>query len=73
MSLKQEVKRLHGNSLVVQWLGLSTFTAVVRVQSPVGKLRSCKPCGVATPPQKKKKRNLIAGIYRTTAEASLKI
>ena len=72
MSLKQEVKRLHGNSLVVQWLGLSAFTAVVRVQSPVGELRSCMPCGVAPCPPPKK-RHFITGIYRTTAEASLKI
>ena len=71
MSLKQEVKRLHGNSLVVQWLGLSAFTAVVRVQSPVGELRSCMWCGPPRPPPKK--RHFITGIYRTTAEASLKI
>ena len=55
------------------WLGLSVFTVVVRVQSPVGELRSCKPCGVAplTPPPRK--RHFVNGIYRTTAEASLKI
>ena len=38
-----------GNSLVVQWLGLSTFTAGALVQSLVGKLRS--PLGEG-PPQK---------------------
>ena len=32
-----------GNSLAVQWLGLGAFTARARVQSLVGKLRSCKP------------------------------
>ena len=40
-----------GNSLVVQWLGLSTFTASVQVQSLVEELRSHKLCGMA----KKKK------------------
>ena len=43
---------LLGNSLAVQWLGLGAFTAGAQVQSLVGKLRSCKPCGMA-----KKKRN----------------
>ena len=32
---------------MVQWLGLSAFTAVARVQSPVGELRSRKPHGAA--------------------------
>ena len=29
-----------GNYLVVQWLGLGTFTAVNRVQSLIGELKS---------------------------------
>ena len=37
-----------GSSLAVQWLGLSTFTAVTRFRE----LRSCKPC---VRPEKKKK------------------
>ena len=37
-----------GNSLAVQWLGLSTFTAVARVQSVVRELRSHKLRGMAT-------------------------
>ena len=37
----------NGNSMAVQWLGLSTFTAGTRVQSPVRELRSRKPCGLA--------------------------
>ena len=41
-----------GNSLVDQWLGLGAFTATAQVQSLVGELRSCKPCGKA----KKKKK-----------------
>ena len=45
-----------GNSLSVQWLGLSAFTAVAQVQSLVRELRSCKLCGVAK--KKKKKTNL---------------
>ena len=36
-----------GNSLEVQDLGHSAFTALVRVQSLVGELRSCKLCSVA--------------------------
>ena len=36
-----------GNSPVVQWLGLSTFTARVWVQSLSGELRSCKPSFLA--------------------------
>ena len=36
-----------GNPLVVQWLGLSAFTAMARVQSLVRELRSCKLLGVA--------------------------
>ena len=43
-----------GNSLAVQWLGLSTFTARAQVQTLVGELRSHKPCCAAPPtPQKK--------------------
>ena len=45
--LKQNV----GNFLVVQWLGLSVFTAVAHVQSLVGELESHKPFS-----QKKKKK-----------------
>ena len=40
-----------GSSLVVQQLGLNTFTAVTRVQSLIGELKSCKPSGVS-PAQK---------------------
>ena len=35
------------NSLGVKWLGLSAFTAVAQVQSPVGELRSHKPSSIA--------------------------
>ena len=35
------------NSLVIQWLGLSSFTAVAQVQSQIGELRSCKQRGAA--------------------------
>ena len=44
VSLKEED---NGNSLVVQRLGLRTFTAGAQVQSLVGELRSLKPCRVA--------------------------
>ena len=40
-----------GNSLKVQWLGLSAFTTLAWVPSLAGELRSCKPRSVA----KKKK------------------
>ena len=46
-----------GNSLVVQWLGLHTLTAMGRVESLVGELRSHKPRGLA----KKKKIILPEG------------
>ena len=36
-----------GNALVVQWLGLSAFTAVAQGQSLVGELRSLKQHGTA--------------------------
>ena len=36
-----------GNSLAVQALDLGAFTALVHVQSLVGKRRSHKPCGAA--------------------------
>ena len=36
-----------GNSLVLQWLGLCTFTTVARVQSPVSELRYYKLYGKA--------------------------
>ena len=43
---------LWGNSLAVQWLGLSAFTAGAWVQSLVGELRHHKLCSTA--PAKKK-------------------
>ena len=33
----------NGNPLVVQWLGLSAFTAMAQVRSLIRELRSCKP------------------------------
>ena len=44
--MKTDVKTC-GSSLVVYWLGFSTFTAMVQVQSLVGELRSYKPHGAA--------------------------
>ena len=49
MSQKGEYQ---GNSLVLQWLGLCTFTTVAQVQSLVSKLRYYKLYGKA----KKKKK-----------------
>jgi len=43
-----------GNSLVVQWLGLTFFTAVAWIQSLVGELRSYKMHGMA---KNKKEKN----------------
>ena len=51
------------NSLAVQWLGLSAFTAVARVRSLVGELRSCKPCSVA-----RKKKNSTSFYEKKTSE-----
>ena len=47
-----------GNSLVVQWLRLGTFTAWAQVRSLVRELRSWKPCGAA---KKKKKVGFPGG------------
>lgn len=45
-----------GNCLEFQGLGLYAFTAVARVQSLLGDLRSPRPCGVARNTEKKKNR-----------------
>ena len=43
MKVPQKIKiRTLGNSLAVQWLGLTAFSAVARVQSLVRELRSHK-------------------------------
>jgi len=42
---RKEKLKLMWSYLVVQWLGLSTGTAMARVQSLVRELKSCKPCG----------------------------
>lgn len=39
--------------LMVQWFGLSAFTARARVLSLVEELRSCQPCGTAENKQTK--------------------
>ena len=44
MEVPQKIKS--GNFLVVLWLGFSAFTAMVLVQSLVGKLISHKPLGM---------------------------
>ena len=48
----------HRSSLVVQWLGFGTFTAVARVQSLVRELRPRKPCSTAKKKEKRKKRGV---------------
>ena len=40
-------QRHRGKSLPVQWLRLGAFTVWAQVQSPVGELRSHKPCSMA--------------------------
>ena len=55
-----------GNSLVVQWLGLSAFTAGAQVQSLVRQLKSHKPCSVAK--KKKKKDDTNELIYKTETD-----
>ena len=44
---KKKEENSLGNSLVVQWLGLGSLTAVAQVQFLVGELRSRKPRGKA--------------------------
>ena len=39
----QHINHGGGNSLMVQWLGLRTFTVGAQVQSLIEELRSCKP------------------------------
>ena len=46
-----------GNSLAVQWLGLSAFTDMVRVQSLVMEVRFCKPHSEAKKIPQKTKTN----------------
>ena len=46
-----------GNSLVVQWLGLDTFTAVVQVQFLVWELRAYRSCSVAKQNKTKLKKH----------------
>ena len=41
------------NPLVIQWLGLSTFTLGAQVQSLISKLRTCKPYSMAKNKQTK--------------------
>ena len=54
LRLGQGIHKMNlGNSLAVQWLGLSVFAAGARVQSLVRELRSCKPCGMAGEEKKK--------------------
>ena len=59
-SLKEHPKE---NSLVLQWLGLSAFTAQAWVQSLVRELRSCRLHGTAPPkknyPKKKASHYII--------------
>ena len=45
-----------GNSLAVQWLGLSAFTAVAQVQSLVGELRSPQAMRCSQKEKKKKEK-----------------
>ena len=50
-----------GNSLVVQWLGLSAFPVVAQVQYLVGELRSHKPPGVAKKHPRNKTQTMNGG------------
>ena len=50
------LKKEGGNSLAVQWLGVSTFTAGAQVQSLVGELRFPQAPGHG---QKKKKKEIL--------------
>ena len=46
ISITFKIKTFVGDSLVVQWLELSTFMAMAQVQSLVQELESCKQYGV---------------------------
>ena len=48
----KKYKEILGNSLVVEWLELCSFTATAWIHSLVGELRSCKLYGKT---EKKKK------------------
>ena len=52
-------RKLSGNSLVVQWLGLGAFTAGAQVQSLAGELRSRMPHSVVKFTKKKRKKLLL--------------
>ena len=54
-----QIIKILGNSLEVQWLGLSAFTAMAQVQSLVGELRSHKTRGSA-----KKKKSKTWKLYK---------
>ena len=43
--------------MVVQWLGLCSFTTIAQVQFLVGELKSHKPRGAAKKWEKKKEKN----------------
>ena len=58
--LEKQLKTPRGPSLVVQWLRLSTSTAAVQFQSPVGELKSHMLSG-----QKKKKHTTPRDKYVT--------
>ena len=55
--LQLNKEQIWGSSLVVWWLGFSAFTAMVQIQSLVGKLRSQKLRGMAQ--KKKTNKNLV--------------
>jgi len=57
LALNIILKVFAGNSLGVQWLGLSAFTTRAYVQSPVRELRFWKLCGAATTRQNQQKPN----------------
>ena len=54
---------MSGNSLVVQWLGLSAFTARAWVQSLVRELRSHKPSGATRKKQQNKTKKPRQSMY----------
>ena len=58
---------LGGNSPVVQWLGLSAFTAKGAGSLPGRELRSRKPCGVAIKRNKKQTPKYTLGPPHTQA------
>ena len=57
-----------GNSIVVQWLGLCSFTTIAQVQFLIGELKSHKPLVAAKKWGKKKRKKEKEKINRILSQ-----